>query len=129
MLMHLLDVDSPAVHDRYVDLIDTHSVEDREISPDGKFGQLRCPLYVLHGSSDTTIPKGEPDWAESEIPPGVEAHFLVTPDMGHAVPAAVGMWHKLGILFFMADALESATPSSRGASPMRRAVAWLEASR
>lgn len=130
-LERLLNVSSPAVHADYVRLIDAHSREDAEISPDGKFGQLSCPLYVLHGSADSAIPAGEPEWAQKEIPRGVEAHFMITPEMGHAVPAATATsWEKLGIVFFVADALQTAgTPSTRGETRLRRALAWFTPSR
>ncbi len=136
-LESLLNVTSQAVHDNYVRLIDSHSVEDAAISPAGKLRQLRCPLYALHGTLDPAIPAGEAEWERAEIPPGVEAHFMITPEMGHVAPLPnATRWQKMKIAFFVADALQTAaSPSPLGASPSRgaglerRALAWFQPSR
>jgi dienelactone hydrolase len=112
-LSHLLQFDSPQVHAMYVRLIKAHGKEDSAISPDGKFDQLQCPIYVLHGSADSSIPAGEAEWVRHEIPASVEAHFLISPEMSHAFlnPSST-RWQKLDVVFFVADALETAAHSS-----------------
>jgi dienelactone hydrolase len=131
MLKQLLDATSPAVHARYLQLIAAHSVEDSEISPGGKYGQLRCPLYELHGAGDPAIPGGEAEWGREEIPSTVDSHFLISPSMGHVAPLpSATKWQKIKIGFFVADALEAASNTAApGASPGRRLLAWLKASR
>jgi dienelactone hydrolase len=131
MLRQVVAATSPAMHARYLQLIQAHHAEDAEISPDGKYGELRCPFYELHGEGDLNIPVGEAEWRRSETPSTVDAHFLISPVMGHVAPLATATkWQKIKIGFFVADALEAAGDTAGpGASPGKRLLAWLKASR
>jgi len=54
------------------------------LSPRGHLGELRVPIYALHGSGDTVIPPSETAWIERDAEALGNAHLtLVTPLLEH----------------------------------------------
>jgi pimeloyl-ACP methyl ester carboxylesterase len=56
------------------------------LSPSGKLGNLRVPVFVLHGSADDIIPSTESLWLEKEIPAEYLRQVLITPAFSHVDP-------------------------------------------
>lgn len=56
------------------------------ISPTGKLGNVKCPVYLLHGTNDTVIPAGEARWNRQELGQKAEVHYLVSAGLGHVEP-------------------------------------------
>ena len=63
---------------RLADLFDT-------LSPDGIVSQVRCPVFLVHGSGDELIPSGETAELERRLTE-TEAHVLLTPLISHTHP-------------------------------------------
>jgi pimeloyl-ACP methyl ester carboxylesterase len=56
------------------------------LSPQGKLGELRVPVYLLHGATDDIIPSTESLWLEKEIPRVYLGAALITPAFSHVDP-------------------------------------------
>ena len=53
------------------------------VSPHGRLGAVRGPVYLLHGAGDTVIPPSETLWLEHDLPPAAVAEALVSPAINH----------------------------------------------
>jgi pimeloyl-ACP methyl ester carboxylesterase len=79
------------------------------ISPEGKMGNLRVPVYILHGSTDDIIPSTESLWLERDVPRGEIAEALITPAFAHVDPEkTVDMRDELQLVDFIARFLRAA---------------------
>jgi len=79
------------------------------ISPQGQIGNLRVPVFILHGSTDDVIPSTESLWLQREIPPKYLRTVLITPAFSHADPNKRVAWHEeLRLVHFVADVLRTA---------------------
>jgi pimeloyl-ACP methyl ester carboxylesterase len=79
------------------------------ISPEGKLGNLRVPVFVLHGSTDDIIPSTESRWLEKEIPGKYLRAALITPAFSHVDPDRGASWQdELRLVTFFADFLRAA---------------------
>jgi pimeloyl-ACP methyl ester carboxylesterase len=90
-------------------LLDAIRVDETQlaaISPRGKLGSLRVPVFVLHGSTDDIIPSTESLWLEKEIPRKYLRAVLITPAFSHVDPDKRATWSdELRLLSFLADVL------------------------
>jgi len=79
------------------------------LSPRGKIGDLRVPVYVLHGATDDIIPSTESLWLEREIPAKYLRTVLITPAFSHVDPEKTPSWRdELRLVRFLADVLRAA---------------------
>ena len=79
------------------------------ISPEGKLGDLRVPVFVLHGATDDIIPSTESLWLEKEIPRDNLRDVLITSAFSHVDPEKVATWRdELRLVHFLADFLRAA---------------------
>jgi pimeloyl-ACP methyl ester carboxylesterase len=84
------------------------------LSPEGKLGQLRVPVYVLHGASDNVIPPTESEWLAKDVPPRDLRAVLITPAFSHADPQkGVKTYQELRLIDFLGGALRA----SAGGAP------------
>lgn len=75
------------------------------LSPRGKLALIRCPVYLLHGQSDSVIPSSETEWAHLEL--GRRGHVaLVSPLLEHVeVDRPAKLLDRLMLLDFVATLL------------------------
>jgi pimeloyl-ACP methyl ester carboxylesterase len=79
------------------------------ISPQGQIGNLRVPVFLLHGLTDDVIPSTESLWLQREIPPKYLRTVLITPAFSHADPNKRVAWYEeLRLVHFVADVLRTA---------------------
>jgi len=79
------------------------------ISPQGKLGALRAPVFVLHGATDDIIPSTESLWLEKEIPRANLRDALITPAFSHVDPDRHALWTaQLRLVEFLAGVLRAA---------------------
>lgn len=88
--------------DRLRAIVDAHADDLAAVSPRGRLGSLRIPVFLLHGAGDTLIAPTESAWIAHEMP----AELVRTPLIGHADrdPDA-GLGAKLEVVHLMASAL------------------------
>jgi pimeloyl-ACP methyl ester carboxylesterase len=91
-------------------LLDAIRVDEPQlaaISPQGKLGNLRVPVYVLHGSTDDVIPSTESLWLQREIPPKYLRAVLITRVFSHHVDPdkRAGWYENLRLVGFLAEVL------------------------
>ena len=73
------------------------------LSPEGKLGALRVPVFLLHGSTDNIIPSTETLWLEREIPKQYLRDALITPAFSHVDPDKHAVWRdELRLVDFLA---------------------------
>jgi pimeloyl-ACP methyl ester carboxylesterase len=105
MFSHRVDDMSPEILDR----IKEDETELSAIWPEGKMGNLRVPVYILHGSTDDIIPSTESLWLEKDVPRGEIAEALITPAFAHVDPErSVDMRDELRLVDFIAKFLRAA---------------------
>jgi len=75
------------------------------LSAAGRLGELKIPVYLLHGAHDHVIPPSETDAAGLEL--GAATHLaLVSPLIEHVeVSKTAGLGDELALLSFMARLL------------------------
>jgi dienelactone hydrolase len=79
------------------------------ISPEGKLGALRAPVFLLHGATDDIIPSTETLWLEKEIPKAYLRAALITPAFSHVDPDKHAVWvDQLRLVEFLAGVLRTA---------------------
>lgn len=61
--------------------IQRHSDEMQAVSPRGQIGNLRTPVYLLHGAGDSVIPSSETLWLAKDVPPQALKSVLISPAM------------------------------------------------
>jgi len=78
------------------------------ISPKGKLGGLRVPVFVLHGSTDDIIPSTESLWLEKEIPKQYLKAALITPAFSHVDQDKSATWRdEVRLVSFVAKFLRA----------------------
>jgi dienelactone hydrolase len=99
--------------------IERHQGEMEAVSPHSHIADLRVPVYLLHGSSDSIIPASETQWLSKDVPQGDLQRVLISPAMNmiHVDgQPPVTAWDKWTLVDFMsallraADRLERAKP-------------------
>lgn len=97
------------LREKLLDAIQADQSQLSAISPEGKLGNLRVPVFVLHGSADDIIPSTESLWLEKEIPGKYLRAALITPAFFHADPDKDASWQdELRLVGFLADFLRAA---------------------
>lgn len=91
--------------------IQRHSDEMEAVSPHSQISNLRVPVYLLHGTTDSVIPASETLWLAKDVPPQELKSVLITPAMNmihvdgqHPVTTL----EKWSLVDFMAQVLKEA---------------------
>ena len=91
---------------RLLDAIQLDRSQLSALSPQGKLGQLRVPVFILHGLTDDIIPSSESLWLEREIPKPYLREALITPAFSHVDPEKAASWREeLRLVEFLADVM------------------------
>jgi pimeloyl-ACP methyl ester carboxylesterase len=61
--------------------IELHRDEMEAVSPHSHISDLRVPVYLLHGTTDSVIPASETLWLAKEVPPAELRVVLISPAM------------------------------------------------
>ena len=77
MLLHHRDL----LQQTFFREIERHRDEMQAVSPHSHISDLRVPVYLLHGTSDSVIPASETLWLAKEIPPAELRLVLISPAM------------------------------------------------
>jgi len=94
---------------KILDAIDADRSQLAAISPEGKLGGLRVPVFILHGSTDDIIPSTESLWLEKEIPRPYLKAALITRAFSHVDPEKAATWRdELRLVGFLADVMRAA---------------------
>lgn len=94
---------------KLLDAIQADDAQLSAISPEGKLGALRAPVFLLHGSTDDIIPSTESLWLEKEIPKQYLRAALITPAFSHVDPDKHAVWaDQLRLIEFLAGVLRTA---------------------
>lgn len=102
-------VNDPETRELYRKLIARHDGDFLRVSPASVLHTLNVPLYVLHATADRDLPEGEVEAMRAELPPGADAHFLVTPWMRHVdIRYAVPWRERIRVGSFVASVLSRA---------------------
>ena len=91
--------------------VDRHQGEMQAVSPHSRLSQLRVPVFLLHGATDTIIPSSETLWLAKDVPPGDLRKVLISRAMNmihvdgeHPVTLS----EKMALVDFMAGLLKAA---------------------
>lgn len=97
------------VRPRILNAIQRDETELAAISPHGHMGDLRVPVYVLHGSADNIIPPSESLWLEKDIPREDLREILITGAFSHVDPEKhPPILEELRLVRFVGDVLRAA---------------------
>ena len=90
--------------------IHADAAELASLSPDGQIAQLRIPVFILHGATDTVIPPAESLWLEKEVPRRDVRAVLITPAFTHVDLQHKASWaDQLRLVDFIAAVLQEAS--------------------
>ena len=79
------------------------------ISPHGHVGDLRVPVYILHGSADNIIPPAESLWLAKDLPQAMMREVLITGAFSHVDPEKdASLKEELRLVKFVGDVLRAA---------------------
>jgi pimeloyl-ACP methyl ester carboxylesterase len=96
------------IRPQLLDAIRMDETQLAAISPQGKLGSLRVPVFILHGSTDDIIPSTESLWLEKEIPRQFLRAALITPAFSHVDPDKSATWSdELRLVDFLAGVLRA----------------------
>jgi pimeloyl-ACP methyl ester carboxylesterase len=80
------------------------------LSPHGQIANLRIPVFIIHGATDTVIPPAESLWLEKEVPRRDLRAVLITPAFTHVNPQHKASWvDELRLVNFIAGVLQAAS--------------------
>ncbi len=101
--------------------IDGASAELGPVSPSGRIGAVRAPVFLLHGAGDTVIPATETLWLAREVPAAALRDVLVSDAISHvSIQGAPSALDQLRLVHFMAEILGEVRGTER---PSEEAVA------
>jgi pimeloyl-ACP methyl ester carboxylesterase len=91
--------------------VDRHQDEMQAVSPHSRLSQLRVPVFLLHGATDTIIPSSETLWLAKDVPPEDLRKVLISRAMNmihvdgeHPVTLS----ERMALVDFMAGLLKAA---------------------
>jgi len=89
--------------------IHADAAELASLSPHGQIANLRVPVFIIHGATDTVIPPAESLWLEKEVPRRDLRAVLITPAFTHVDPQHKATWvDELRLVNFIAGVLQAA---------------------
>ncbi|MGH9616267.1 MAG: alpha/beta hydrolase family protein [Acidobacteriaceae bacterium] len=104
----LRTVRTQTIREKYHQMLDRHHAEWVALSPDRNLGQMRTPIYILHGADDHSIPPEEALWTLHEAPRGEKIKVVITPWLTHAVlRGRASIWEKLRVGNFICEVLRA----------------------
>jgi dienelactone hydrolase len=83
-LRDVLEGPSPALQGLLVHAADRRAAALASLSPAGRLGRLRVPVFLLHGVDDPIVPSSESEWLADEVPEAALQRVLLTPALRHA---------------------------------------------
>jgi pimeloyl-ACP methyl ester carboxylesterase len=90
--------------------IHADAAELASLSPHGQIANLRVPVFIIHGATDTVIPPAESLWLEKEVPRRDLRAVLITPAFTHVDPQHKATWvDELRLVNFIAGVLQAAS--------------------
>ena len=93
-----------------LDAIHADAPELAALSPRGQIANLRVPVFILHGATDTVIPPAESLWLAKEVPARELRAVLITPAFTHVDPEHHAGWmDDLRLVHFIAGVLRAAS--------------------
>jgi dienelactone hydrolase len=94
---------------KILDAIQADDAQLAAISPQGKLGNLRVSVFLLHGDTGDIIPSTETLWLERDIPRADLREALITPAFSHVDPEKGAAWtDQLRLVEFLAAVLRGA---------------------
>jgi len=85
-----------------------HSEEMQAVSPHGHMGQIKVPVYLLHGSGDSVIPASETMWLAKDVPASELKASLISPALIHvSMEQTVPFSQKWALVDFLAQVLDA----------------------
>ncbi|MBI1290596.1 alpha/beta fold hydrolase [bacterium] len=76
-----------------------------------RLGELRCPVYILHGRKDTLVPYSNVDFLRQHLPSGTLRDVVTLDDAGHFLP-----WeHEAEVRRLIREAESALSPLDRSA--------------
>jgi pimeloyl-ACP methyl ester carboxylesterase len=89
--------------------IEADEPELAALSLHGRLGNLRVPVFILHGSEDSVIPPAESLWLVQDVPPRELRGVLITPVFSHVdTRKSAGLLDQLRLVHFFAAVLRAA---------------------
>lgn len=88
------------------------------VSPSGRLGAIKAPVFLLHGERDAVIPPAETLWLAREIPAQHLRRVLISPAVGHVDPAETSLRDQWRLGSFLAAVLresDNELPASKTA--------------
>jgi pimeloyl-ACP methyl ester carboxylesterase len=80
----------------------------KAVSPHGRLGGLRAPVYLLHGAGDTVIPPTETLWLAEDVPPAYLRSVLVSPAIQHVELKEPKIGDEIALVHFMGQVISEA---------------------
>jgi pimeloyl-ACP methyl ester carboxylesterase len=97
------------VRPRILAAIEQDTAELDAISPHQRVGELKIPVYILHGSADNIIPPAESLWLAKDMPRGDVRELLITGAFSHVDPSKdASVSEELKLVKFVGDVLRAA---------------------
>jgi dienelactone hydrolase len=87
-LRDVLEGPSPALQALLVQAAERRAAALASLSPAGRLGGLRVPVFLLHGVDDPIVPSTESEWLADEVPAAALERVLLTPALRHAESSA-----------------------------------------
>jgi hypothetical protein len=87
-LRDVLEGPSPALQALLVNAAERRAAALAGLSPAGRLGRLRVPVFLLHGIDDPIVPSTESEWLADEVPETALQRVLLTPALRHAEGSA-----------------------------------------
>jgi len=98
-----------SLHPQLLAAIKADEPELEALSLDGRLGNLRVPVFILHGEEDSVIPPAESLWLERDVPPGELRGVLITPVFSHVdTRKSPGLLDRLWLVHFLGAILRAA---------------------
>ena len=97
------------VRPQLLEAIRADAPELAALSPHGHITNLRVPVFILHGATDSVIPPAESLWLEREVPQRDLRSLLITPAFTHVDLQHQATWiDDLRLVHFIAGVLQEA---------------------
>jgi pimeloyl-ACP methyl ester carboxylesterase len=98
------------VRPQLLEAIRADTPELAALSPHGHIANLRVPVFILHGATDTVIPPAESLWLEREVPRRDLRAILITPAFTHVDLQHQATWiDDLRLVHFISGVLQEAS--------------------
>jgi dienelactone hydrolase len=90
----------------FLGVVDGDGAALEAVSPHGRLGRLRVPIFLLHGAGDTVIPSTETEWLARDVPASVLRDVLISRALVHVEPGGQPTWYEQWeLIHFVADVL------------------------